>query len=250
MKQNMQMSEAWETGVGLGRAWWTFADAQNKRRIRELQREGAHLGLQCSLQDNLVARISAGELQAIGIEGGSGTEPSLIPQRYFWRPEIDWEKETVESLGKKFFEVRVQGERGPADVAVTEPQLVDPRLIEREPESAVETLPNKPAASYTAPIQGAREPGAETPLSEPTPKKLEETPAPSRGRGRPSKTPEIEQAIDILLARGVNLAKMLRPKAYDSVRECAASELNLDITIGFSDPVIQRSLFGRFGPRR
>jgi hypothetical protein len=56
--------------------------------------------------------------------------------------------------------------------------------------------------------------------------------------------------IEILLANGVALAKMPRLKAYKAVRECAARELNSDTQIGFSDPVIQRALLNRFGPRR
>jgi len=82
------------------------------------------------------------------------------------------------------------------------------------------------------------------------PERHEETPSPSKVRGRPSKTPEIERAIELLLSKGVDLAKMPRPKAYEAVRKCAAGELNSDTLIGFTDPVIQRSLFSRFGPRR
>jgi hypothetical protein len=83
-----------------------------------------------------------------------------------------------------------------------------------------------------------------------TPERHNETPSPSKVRGRPSKTPEIERAIELLLNKGVDLAKLPRPKAYEAVRKCAASELNSDTAIGFTDPVIQRSLFSRFGPRR
>ena len=56
--------------------------------------------------------------------------------------------------------------------------------------------------------------------------------------------------IDILLKKGVDLAKLPRPQAMAEIRNCAANELNSDINIGFSDPVLQRVLFRRFGPRR
>jgi hypothetical protein len=101
-----------------------------------------------------------------------------------------------------------------------------------------ETLPSEPneVADRSEP-----EPAYELPSSEDSP---------SRELGRPSKSAEIERAIETLLANDVALAKMPRPKAYRAVRECAARELNSDTQIGFSDPVIQRSLLKRFGPRR
>lgn len=71
--------------------------------------------------------------------------------------------------------------------------------------------------------------------------------SPSRGLGRPSKSAEIERATEILLANGVTLPRMPRPNAYIAVRQCPARELGSDTQIGFSDPVIQRSLFKRFG---
>jgi hypothetical protein len=52
MEQNKSLFEEWESGVGLGRAWWAFASTQNRNRIRELQRTGQHLGLQLSLEDD------------------------------------------------------------------------------------------------------------------------------------------------------------------------------------------------------
>jgi type I restriction enzyme M protein len=113
MESNKQLLEAWQNGVQLGHAWWAFADADNKKRFRELQREGtgSHLGLQRSLEIDLVARVSAGELQAIGIEGGSDPRPVSIPQYYFSkRAEIDWDEETIAAFGKKFHEVRVEDE--------------------------------------------------------------------------------------------------------------------------------------------
>ena len=69
-------------------------------------------------------------------------------------------------------------------------------------------------------------------------------------RGRPTKLAEIEQAIDILLAKGVDLASMPRPNAYKAIKKCAEIELKSNTKIGFSEPVIQRALFSRFGRRR
>jgi hypothetical protein len=154
MEQNKSPLEQWERGVGLGRAWWTFASTQNKNRIRELQRNGEHLGLQLSLEDDLIVRISAGELQAFGFEGGSNAGPVLIPQHYFWRKEeIDWDKETVAAIGKKFHEVRVQGERELTGEWTTEQEPIDPRLNRKEPDSSDETLPSEPAPSNDPPAR-------------------------------------------------------------------------------------------------
>jgi hypothetical protein len=163
MEQNKSLFEEWESGVGLGRAWWAFASTQNRNRIRELQRTGQHLGLQLSLEDDLIARISAGELRAFGFEGGSGDAgPVLIPQRYFWRKEeIDWDKETVAAIGKKFHEVRVRGEREPADEWTTKQEPTDPWPIRKEPESSDETLPSEPEPLNDPPARTEIESGDE-----------------------------------------------------------------------------------------
>jgi hypothetical protein len=85
--------------------------------------------------------------------------------------------------------------------------------------------------------------------SQSTQKAIEGVPVRSAARGRPSKTPEVERAIDHLLEKGVALAKIPRPDAYKAVRK-AANNLKYNTEIGFSDPVIQRALSRRFGPRR
>ena len=54
------------------------------------------------MEHELIWRISAGELQAIGIEEGSDGGPTSISQYYFSKTgEIDWDKETVTAFGKK-----------------------------------------------------------------------------------------------------------------------------------------------------
>jgi hypothetical protein len=143
-------------------------------------------------------------------------------------------------------------------------------------EALDETLPNEPPPSgepseFT--VQSGREPPRDTPRSEPTPAsgepltqaeqeaaqqmppreptpaKLGEAPLPLKV-GRPSKVPEIEQAIELLVGRGVDLGRMTRPEAFAAIRKCAANELNSNIKIGFHNSVIQVCLFRRFGPRR
>jgi hypothetical protein len=261
----------WQDGVPLGHAWEVFADEWSATRYRELQRTDSHLGLKRLLKLDLIARLYAGELKAIGIEGASDAGPILIPQYYFSKTaEIDWEKGIDSALGKVFHEVRVQWQRESPDVARPRKpaQWIHSRELEAQwelgPPSAPEpfpgeqweweplddTLPNEPKSSDEPLIQVEQEAAEETPPSDPEQGKLEEAFAPSRGRGRPSKDMEVERAIDILMKRGIALAKLKRPEAFAAIRRCAASELNSDINMGFSDPVLERILFRRFGRRR
>jgi hypothetical protein len=71
--------------------------------------------------------------------------------------------------------------------------------------------------------------------------------APARA-GRPSKNAKIEAAIDALTAEGVDLSKLPRKDAYSRIRQKAA-KLGVNVEVGFSVPVIQRVLVGRYGPR-
>jgi hypothetical protein len=185
MEPDKQALEAWKRGVPLGFAWLVFADKRNTRRYQEAPLDGSHSSIQISLEMDLVARLEYGELQAIGIEGGSDPRAVFIPPYYFSRAaEINWERGTVADFGKKFHQVRVQP----------------------EPQSPEDALP-----------------------SESAPEVHEEAHAPSKTAGRPSKVPEIERAIEILLERGVDLANMPRRKAYKAVTACAAKELNSNI---------------------
>jgi hypothetical protein len=273
--------EAWENAVALGNAWLVFAYAKNKRRFRELQRKGEHHGLQSHMERELIWRICDGDFQAFGIEHGSDAGPIPISKYYFSKTVVvDWDGETVEAFGKKFYEVRVQGERErePAEEASpSEPEgfvIIDPREISAQRD--LERLQGIPESALTASWrpnrianQGEEEPPHESPPSEPvqsdeplteaaqipaegtrSSETRRQTSSPPRGRGRPSKEAEIEKAIDILMKRAVPLPKMPRPKAMMQIRRCAEIELNSDTNIGFSDPVLERFLLRRFGPRR
>ena len=227
MEDDKQLLEAWENGVGLGRAWWAFADARYQERILELRLEGAHLGLQRSLETALVARISAGELQALGIESGDDG-PTLIPQRYFWRPEIDWDKETVSALGKKFYEVRVQGEREPENGWTTHPEPVDPPLIQREPELVDETPTGEPKPINEPAVHRVQLPADQTLPGEPafSPKPLIQAletpasvPAPNQSPliGRRPSVPMIRVVIQELIARG-EFANLITKEIHTLIR--------------------------------
>jgi hypothetical protein len=236
-----ELLAAWENGVPLGDAWLAFADIENTKRYRKARREGSHSAIRISLEIDLIARLEDGELQAIGIEGGSDPKPALIPEYYFTKTaEISLDADTVAAFGKKFHEVRVQGPREVVD----EPWMDYPNQIRivdpQEVASAAEALRLVPEPSDNPPVQ--REPQSLDDARRRGHEKPEEVHSSSKVRGRPSKALEIERATEILLGRGVDLAKMSRPKAYDAVRKCAAGELKADTKIGFADPVIQRAV--------
>lgn len=240
MEPNKQPLEAWKRGVPLGYAWLAFANERNVQRYREAPLDGSHSSIQISLEIDLVARLEYGDLQAIGIEGGSDPRPVFIPPFYFSKTaEINWEGGTVADFGKKFHQVRVEGPRMAAGEP-SEPVFIDPGLVRGERQSAEAREPERPKNPEVQPEPQSPEDALP---SEPAPEKHEEV-------GRPSKGPEIERAIEILVGRGVDLANMPRLKAYKAVKACAAKELDSNTEIGFSDPVIQRSLFRRFGRRR
>lgn len=242
----------WEDGVSLGSAWWVYADLEKKRRFRELQQDASpgdpapHMGFRHALEDEVAGRLSSGDLQAFDVEYRGAGEPIAIPKNYFWKgAEIDFENDTVAALGRKFGQVKIQGKREPIADISPEIAAVDLQqiLAELKPLRNVSVAPNWPAKPSVAH----------------TPEKTV-LPLPSRmasqqfirkaRRGRPSKTDEIEQAIDMLLKNGIDLAAMSRPRAYKAIRKCAEGDLKSNTKIGFSDPVIQRALFRRFRERR
>ena len=172
-------------------------------------RHREHRGLQLSLEEDLIARISAGELQAFGFEGGSDAGPALIPQRYFWRTEeIDWEKETVTSLGKKFYHVAIQGEREPEDAWTMAPEPIDPLLIHKESEPPDEALP------------GLSEPSSD-PLAQTKPEAADEERHKPR-MGRPPLAPMVCEVIRELVSRDAftgldkwEIERLIRRKARE-----------------------------------
>jgi hypothetical protein len=179
MEPDKQLLEAWENGVALGDAWLALADAENRKRYFKARREGSPSSIRISLEIDLVARLSDGELQAIGIEGESDPRPALIPRYFFSKSaEVNLDRDTVAAFGKKFHEVRVQGERArerPDETRPTgPPPVIDPREItaQRERERSQETPPSAPKTSrepHEITDQGEREPPQETLPSEPAP---------------------------------------------------------------------------------
>ena len=168
------------------------------------------------MEIDLVARVSAGELQAIGIEGGSDPRPVFIPQYYFSkRAEIDWDEETIAAFGKKFHEVRVQGPREPQDTVLTEPEIIDPRLIRGEWESADEQLPSEPVPSNEPIVQEGPQSPDRTPAVAPAR-------SDKRKIGRPALVPLVCDVIRELTRRNAfaGLAKweidrLIRRKARE-----------------------------------
>jgi hypothetical protein len=196
MKPNRRLLEAWQNGVRLRDAWWTFAESPKKQLYLELESEGLHLELQRSLKQDLMEQLYAGQLSAIGVESENGGGPAYIPGYYFLKTaKIDWDKDTVAALDKEFYHVAVEGEREPADQTLTGPALVDPRPIqthlELEPED--ETLPSEPAPSSESLNQGERPSRDEASPSEPAPSR-------KRPTGRPPLVPMVREVIRELVS--------------------------------------------------
>ena len=196
MEPNKRPLEAWQNGVAFRHAWWVLADEQTKKRFLDLRRggDGFHAGLQRSLEIDIVDRLEAGQLKAIGIEGGSDPRPVFIASYYFSKAaEIDWDMDTVEAFGKKFHEVRVQDDRKPREV-LTNSESLDLRLLPSEP--ANEKLPIEPAA------QGEPQSPDELPSSGPA---LADRPK----MGRPLLVGKVREVVRELIDRGefANLTK-------------------------------------------
>jgi hypothetical protein len=251
MEPDKQRRGAREDGVALGDAWWVYADLPKKRRFRELQQAASpsdpapHMGFRHSLEDEVAGLLASGELQASGIEFRSTGDRIPIPKSYFWNgAKIDFDNDTVASLGRKFGQVMVQGKREPIVenlpemIAADPQQIVAERKIINEPSVVPDRLANRTVTHAVTSVPPLRSEEASQQL-----------PKESR-RGRPSKTDEIEQAIEILIKGGTDLIMMPRPAAYRAVRKCAETNLKANTKIGLSDPVIQRALFRRFGRRR
>ena len=127
MEPDKQLLEAWENGVALGDAWLALADGENRKRYFKARREGSPSSIRISLEIDLMARLSDGELQAIGIEGGSDPRPAFIPRYFFSKTaEINLDEDTVAAFGKKFHAVRVQGEREREPPDETQPSELEP----------------------------------------------------------------------------------------------------------------------------
>ena len=76
----------------------------------------ADLGILYTLEVDLIARLGDGRLQAYGIEEGSNAGPTRIAEYFFSKTaKFEYISDTVTALGKKFYEIRVQGEREPTD---------------------------------------------------------------------------------------------------------------------------------------
>src|SRR5580704_16156683 len=142
----------WEDGVSLGSAWWVYADLQKKMRFRELQQAASHsdpaphMGFRHSLEEEVVGRLSSGELQAFGIEYRSAGEPIAIPKNYFWKgAKIGFDNDTVASLGRKFGQVTVRGKREPIAETLPEVVEVDPQQLQANRPKLLNKLPTEPS---------------------------------------------------------------------------------------------------------
>ena len=194
------------------------------------------------MQGSLLEKLRDGSLEAWGVETAPERKRDLemLPPHFFLDARISWTRNIVTSLGATYGAVQVR-RRLP-----TIPKEATKRSLNASADSSTSGASLLTQSAHTTSVNTDMQSHTPSPLAS---KRIENGPLPSGARGRPSKTPEIEHSIDTLLEKGVALAKMPRPKAYGAVRK-AAAELKYNTEIGFSDPVIQRALSRRFGPRR
>jgi hypothetical protein len=122
MKTDKRLRAIWRRGVPLRDAWLEFADPTRKQLYFDLESEGLHLELERTLKDDLMDRLYADQLRAIGVEGVSESGPIYIPQHYFLKTaKINWDKDAVASLDKEFYNVKVQSEREQSAEVSAEP---------------------------------------------------------------------------------------------------------------------------------
>lgn len=167
------------------------------------------------MQRLLIQRLYEGDFEAFGImtEPDIGHELQKVPEFMFANgPRIDWSKNTISNLKRKFAGLVVQRSRRPRSAGNVTHSAPSTELAKRKP-------------AIPAILPSERSPP----------------------RGRPSKMAEINRAIDGLVANGVNLGTMERSIAYKTIRRYAKTTLGGNTDIGYSDPVLQRCLMRRFG---
>jgi hypothetical protein len=82
MKKDTPLA-AWQNGVPLRDALWTFADAQKKEFIYQLgKRKFASSDVLQRLKDELIDRFYAGHLYAFGFGNDRNSGSTCIPEYY------------------------------------------------------------------------------------------------------------------------------------------------------------------------
>ena len=172
---------AWQNGVPLRDTWYAFARPHEKQLFLELESEGLHLEFVQSLKANLIDRLYAGELCAIGVKDESNSGPIYIPNYYFVKAaKIDWDKDSLAALGDEFYHVAVQSRQGQAEEVFAGAGPADPGFVEGTQESVSEPSPSAAAIA----IQPSRKPEA------------------AKRRGRRSVNPEVRMVVRDLMAAG------------------------------------------------
>jgi hypothetical protein len=181
MKPDKELLAAWQNGVPLRDSWYAFARPHEKQLFLELESEGLHLEFVQSLKANLIDRLYAGELRAIGVKDERNSGPIYIPKYYFLKvAKIDWDKDSLAALGEEFYNVAVQIRQGQAEEVFAGARRTDPEFVEGTQESLSETSPIDAAIT----IQPSRKPEAD------------------ERRGRRSVIPEVRMVIRDLMAAG------------------------------------------------
>jgi hypothetical protein len=228
------LNQRWEASDELDFAWFGFASEYEKEQYRNAKDRQRMDALSIMMKAELIAKILSEELYCFGLRTAPTLSegPERIPSFLFVEltkkgpllENIDWDKSTLRSAGREYVQVRV----------FRPEEMENP---DTAPEPGIIVPPHMSEASQTG-----------EPLIEATPSQAI---TPQKDRlpvGRPSKSEQINEAIAKLTSEGVDLSKLPRKEAYARIRQ-KGEELGANVSVGFSEPVIQRVLFERFGPR-
>jgi len=229
-----EMYQRWRDSDDLDFAWFGFASEYEKKQYRSAGTEHRMEALSIMMKAELISKIHSEYLYCYGLRIAPSLSegPERIPSFLFAElcnkgpllENIDWGKSSLRSAGREYVQVRVfLPEEMEHPDRVSEPGIITPQQTSEASRSGESII------------------GAHSSLA--IARQANRLPA-----GRPSKNKQINEAVDRLTAEGVDLSKLARKEAYSRIRR-KGEELGANVTLGFSDPVIQRVLFERFGPR-
>ncbi len=226
--------QRWLNSEELDFAWFDFASEYEKDQYRNAGTEHRMEALSIMMKAELISKINSENLYCYGLRIAPTLSegPERIPSFLFAElsnkgpllENIDWGKSTLRSAGREYVQVRVfRPQEMEHRDRVPEPEKITPQQMSESSRSRQSIKGEHPSLAIA--------------------RRANRLPA-----GRPSKHMQINEAVDKLTAERVDLSKLPRKEAYSRIRR-KSKELGANVSVGFSDPVIQRVLFERFGPR-
>lgn len=105
-----RLTNVWREALALHEASWLLGDEGQKDQYRGSGNNDALAGvLRKYLRDDLIDRLSRGELLALGVQvtPQAGHGPATIPSFMFHHSEVDWDRSAVTGYGRRYEGVSV-----------------------------------------------------------------------------------------------------------------------------------------------